>query len=128
MIMKVALLGTGFGQAHAAVYAQRSDVDEVVVFGRTSEKLAQIRDDFGFAITTDLDAVLNDSSVDLVDICLPTRLHADVLPCTRKGTSSLSCPWPTASTTQRASWPLSGPPGGRRSWTCSPGSAPPTRR
>jgi hypothetical protein len=29
--MKVALLGTGFGQAHAAVYAQRSDVDEVVV-------------------------------------------------------------------------------------------------
>jgi UDP-N-acetylglucosamine 3-dehydrogenase len=78
MIMKVALLGTGFGQAHAAVYAQRSDVDEVVVFGRTSEKLAQIGDDFGFATSTDLDAVLNDSSVDLVDICLPTRLHADV--------------------------------------------------
>ena len=76
--MKVALLGTGFGQAHAAVYAQRSDVDEVVVFGRTSEKLAQIRDDFGFATTTDLDAVISDSSVDLVDICLPTRLHADV--------------------------------------------------
>jgi predicted dehydrogenase len=47
-------------------------------FGRTSEKLAQIRDDFGFATSTDLDAVLNDSSVDLVDICLPTRLHADV--------------------------------------------------
>jgi Oxidoreductase family, NAD-binding Rossmann fold len=78
MIMKVALLGTGFGQAHAAVYAQRSDVDEVVVFGRTSEKLAQTLDDFSFATSTDLDAVLNDSSVDLVDICLPTRLHAEV--------------------------------------------------
>lgn len=38
--MKIALLGTGFGQAHAAVYAQRPDVDEVVVFGRTPEKLA----------------------------------------------------------------------------------------
>ena len=58
--MKVALLGTGFGQAHAAVYTQRADVDEVVVFGRTSEKLAQIRDDFGFATSTDLDAVLHD--------------------------------------------------------------------
>lgn len=34
-VMKIALLGTGFGQAHAAVYAQRPDVDEVVVFGRT---------------------------------------------------------------------------------------------
>jgi hypothetical protein len=30
------------------------------------------------ATTTDLDAVITDSSVDLVDICLPTRLHADV--------------------------------------------------
>jgi hypothetical protein len=33
--MKIALLGTGFGQAHAAVYAARPDVDEVIVFGRT---------------------------------------------------------------------------------------------
>jgi hypothetical protein len=28
--MKIALLGTGFGQAHAAVYAQRPDVDELI--------------------------------------------------------------------------------------------------
>jgi predicted dehydrogenase len=78
MFMKVALLGTGFGQAHAAVFAQRSDVDEVVVFGRTSEKLARISDDFGFATTTDLDSLISDTSVDLVDICLPTQVHADV--------------------------------------------------
>jgi UDP-N-acetylglucosamine 3-dehydrogenase len=76
--MKIALLGTGFGQAHAAVYAQRRDVDEVVVFGRTPEKLAAISGQFGFATTTDLDTVITDPSVDLVDICLPTRLHADV--------------------------------------------------
>jgi predicted dehydrogenase len=76
--MKIALLGTGFGQAHAAVYAQRPDVDEVVVFGRTPQKLVQISDQFGFATTTDLDAVITDASVDLVDICLPTRLHAQV--------------------------------------------------
>lgn len=76
--MKIALLGTGFGQAHAAVYAQRPDVDEVVVFGRTAKKLARFSDDFGFATTTDLDALIGDTSVDLVDICLPTRLHADV--------------------------------------------------
>jgi hypothetical protein len=30
--MKIALLGTGFGQAHAAVYAQHAGVDEVIVF------------------------------------------------------------------------------------------------
>ena len=51
--MKIALLGTGFGQAHAAVYAQRPDVDEVVVFGRTPQKLATINDQFGFVTTTE---------------------------------------------------------------------------
>jgi shikimate 5-dehydrogenase len=76
--MRIALLGTGFGQAHAAVYAARPDVDEVVVFGRTPQKLAQITEEFGFATTTDLTAVLTNASVDLVDVCLPTRLHADV--------------------------------------------------
>jgi predicted dehydrogenase len=76
--MKIALLGTGFGQAHAAVYAQRPDVDEVIVFGRTMEKLAAIRDQFGFATTSDLDELISDASVDLVDICLPTRMHADI--------------------------------------------------
>jgi predicted dehydrogenase len=76
--MKVALLGTGFGQAHAAVYAQRSEVDQVVVFGRAAQKLAAIGGQFGFATSTDLNAVLTDGSVDLVDICLPTAVHADV--------------------------------------------------
>ncbi|HEV8569002.1 MAG TPA: Gfo/Idh/MocA family oxidoreductase [Actinoplanes sp.] len=75
--MKIALLGTGFGQAHAAVYAARPDVDEVVVFGRTPQKLAKISDQFGFATSTDIDAVITDAAVDLVDICLPTGLHAD---------------------------------------------------
>src|SRR5499427_2104372 len=76
--MKIALLGTGFGQAHAAVYAQRPDVGEVVVFGRTAAKLATISGQFGFATTTDLNALITDDAVDLVDICLPTALHADV--------------------------------------------------
>jgi predicted dehydrogenase len=76
--MKIALLGTGFGQAHAVVYAERPDVDEVVVFGRTPQKLAKVSGQFGFATTTDLDAVIADASVDLVDICLPTGLHAEV--------------------------------------------------
>jgi predicted dehydrogenase len=46
-------------------------VDQVVVFGRAPEKPAKISGQFGFAITTDLDAVIADASVDLIDICLP---------------------------------------------------------
>jgi predicted dehydrogenase len=49
MAMKVGLLGAGFGQAHAAIYAAHPGVDEVVVFGRTPEKLSKISDTYGFA-------------------------------------------------------------------------------
>ncbi|MFF8293591.1 Gfo/Idh/MocA family protein [Streptomyces sp. NPDC016309] len=74
--MKIALLGTGFGIAHAGVYASRPDV-EVVVFGRSPQKLEGFADKFGFATTTDLDSVYDDPAVDLVDICLPTHLHTE---------------------------------------------------
>jgi predicted dehydrogenase len=50
----------------------------MLVFGRRPQKLAKINDQFGFTTTTDLDAVITDPSVDLVDICLPTKVHAEV--------------------------------------------------
>jgi predicted dehydrogenase len=73
--MKIALLGTGFGQAHAAVYATRADV-EVVMFGRDPERTAKVAGQFGFASSTDIDAAFDDGAVELVDICLPIPLHA----------------------------------------------------
>jgi predicted dehydrogenase len=42
------------------------------------QKLARLAGQFGFATTTELDAVIADASADLVDICLPTRLHTEV--------------------------------------------------
>ncbi|NNH68659.1 Gfo/Idh/MocA family oxidoreductase [Nocardia uniformis] len=74
--MKIALLGTGFGQAHAAVFASRDDV-EVIVFGRTPAALERIHDSYGFATSTDLDSLYDDPTIDLIDICLPTALHAE---------------------------------------------------
>ncbi|KAA6223360.1 gfo/Idh/MocA family oxidoreductase [Streptomyces albofaciens JCM 4342] len=74
--MKIALLGTGFGQAHAAVYAARDDV-EVVMFGRDAAKTAKAAGQFGFASSTNMDAAFEDGSFDLVDICLPIPLHAE---------------------------------------------------
>ncbi|MFW5418010.1 Gfo/Idh/MocA family oxidoreductase [Nocardiopsis sp. CNT-189] len=74
--MKIALLGTNFGQAHAAVYAARGDV-EAVMFGRDPEKTAKTASRFGLASSTDTDAAFEDPSFDLVDICLPVPLHAE---------------------------------------------------
>ncbi|MEU7144611.1 Gfo/Idh/MocA family oxidoreductase [Nocardia sp. NPDC046473] len=75
--MKIALLGTGLGQAHASVLRAHPDVDDVIVFGRTPAKLAVIAAETGFATTTDLDSLYVDPTIDLVDICLPTPLHAE---------------------------------------------------
>jgi predicted dehydrogenase len=74
--MKIALLGTGFGQAHAAVYAARNDV-EVVMFGRNPDKTVEVAGRFGFASSTDVDAAFDDESFELIDVCLPNALHAD---------------------------------------------------
>jgi predicted dehydrogenase len=75
--MKVGLLGTGFGIAHARIYHTHPQISEVVVFGRTPTKLQVFADEFGYGITTDLSSVYDDPAIDLVDVCLPTPLHAE---------------------------------------------------
>jgi UDP-N-acetylglucosamine 3-dehydrogenase len=75
--MKVGLLGTGFGIAHARMYHTHPQVSQVVVFGRTPAKLQPFTEKFGYATTTDLSSIYDDPAVELVDVCLPTRLHAE---------------------------------------------------
>ena len=75
--VKVGKLGTGFGIAHARIYRHHPGVDEVVVFGRTPAKLDEIASELGFETTTELDAIYDDPMIDLVDVCLPTPLHAE---------------------------------------------------
>jgi hypothetical protein len=59
--MKIALLGTGLGQAHAAVYASRADVDEVIVFGRPPHTLAQVRNPVPAKLNQALDPTASSS-------------------------------------------------------------------
>jgi hypothetical protein len=49
----------------------------VVVFGRTPAKLHAFAEEFGYATTTDLASIYDDPAVDLVDVCLPTPVHAE---------------------------------------------------
>ena len=75
--MKIAILGTGFGKEHAKLFCKEKLVDKIIVWGRNPEKLKEIEKELGVQTTTNLDDILNDPSIDLVDVCLPTKLHAE---------------------------------------------------
>ncbi len=96
--MKIGLLGTGFGSAHAAIYDRHPQVDSVVVFGRTPAKLETFATKHGFATTTDLDSVYDDPEVDLIDICLPTTLHAESVLRALDADKHVLCELPLATT------------------------------
>ena len=96
--MKVGLLGTGFGIAHARIYHTHPQVSDVVVFGRTPTKLQAFADEFGYATTTDPASIYEDPAIDLVDVCLPTPLHAEHLIQALHAGKHVLCELPLAAT------------------------------
>jgi predicted dehydrogenase len=96
--MRVGLLGTGFAIAHATIYAARPDVEDVIAFGRTPAKLQRFAEQFGFATTTDIDDVYGDPAVDLIDVCLPTAIHAGHVVRALQVGKDVLCELPLAST------------------------------
>jgi UDP-N-acetylglucosamine 3-dehydrogenase len=75
--MKVGILGTGFGYYHAILYSKIAAVDAIKIFGRNDEKLRKIEKDLQVATTNTIDDIILDKEIDLVDICLPSKLHKE---------------------------------------------------
>ena len=96
--MKVGLLGTGFGIAHARIYHTHPQVSEVVIFGRTPAKLHAFADEFGYATTTEVASIYDDPAIDLVDVCLPTPLHAEHVTRALAAGKHVLCELPLAAT------------------------------
>jgi predicted dehydrogenase len=96
--MKVGLLGTGFGIAHAHIYHTHPQVSEVVVFGRTPAKLEAFAEQFGCATTTEVASIYEDPAIDLVDVCLPTGLHAEHVLGALEAGKHVLCELPLAAT------------------------------
>lgn len=77
----VALLGTGgWSHVHLRALAASPHVERVTLVGRNRQARDTLADEFPIvtAKAADHQAVLDDPSVDLVHICLPHHLHADV--------------------------------------------------
>ncbi|MBN1266342.1 MAG: Gfo/Idh/MocA family oxidoreductase [Anaerolineales bacterium] len=76
-MINIAVLGTNFGKFHAKLFSRIKGAAVKTVYGRNTEKLAEIQNQLEVNTTTDLEDVLNNRSIDLVDICLPSELHRD---------------------------------------------------
>lgn len=73
--MNVGVLGTGFGAYHAELLTKMERVDKVIIFGRNEAKLQKLKQALGVEITTNIEDIMHDSSIDVIDICLPSILH-----------------------------------------------------
>ncbi|TCL00789.1 putative dehydrogenase [Shimia isoporae] len=76
-MIRVAILGAGIGAEHLAGYRNLPDMFLVsVVCDLNVARAAEIiGDDASIEITHDVESVLQNSDVDLIDICLPPHLH-----------------------------------------------------
>ncbi|MBY6201723.1 Gfo/Idh/MocA family oxidoreductase [Maritalea mobilis] len=79
-MIRVAIIGAGIGAEHLQGYRALPDLFRVATLcdrdlGRAD---AVAGNDPGINTTPDLDAVLADPEIDLVDVCLPPHLHAEV--------------------------------------------------
>lgn len=74
--MKIGILGTGFGVYHGDLYRQIPTVDGLSIFGRNFDKLEGLRSTFD-EVTSDPTMIFEDVEVGLVDVCLPSAVHAE---------------------------------------------------
>lgn len=73
---RIAVLGAGFmGSTHARAYATLPDVEIAAIFAHTGNRAEALASELGTIWTSDLDRILDDDSIDAIDICLPTPRH-----------------------------------------------------
>lgn len=76
MSINVCVVGAGIGAAHLRGYAELPDRFSIHSVCDIDEARGRaLAAEFGAGFTADLTAVLEDSAIDLVDICLPPHMH-----------------------------------------------------
>jgi len=73
---RIAVLGAGFmGGTHARAYRALPDVEIAGIYAPSGTRAAPLAEELGTVWTDDLNRLVEDPSLDAVDICLPTPQH-----------------------------------------------------
>jgi predicted dehydrogenase len=97
--MRVGIVGVGFmGSTHAAGWVG-TDAQMVGVIAETAEEARPLAEQYGLRVYPDLAAMLPD--VDVVDICTPTHLHAEMILQAAAAGKDIVCEKPLARTVEQ---------------------------
>ena len=97
-MINVAILGVGFGRSHLAAFSNMKDkftVSSIVARNPMRAESIRIEGDT-FEVLDDIDDALEDPNVDVIDICLPPDMHADVTKRALKAGKHVICEKPLA--------------------------------
>lgn len=102
-MVRIGLLGCGFiGKVHAKAYAQIPDAKVVAVVDRDSGRAKEVAEEPGAEVVPVVDDLLSRQDIDMVDVCLPTYLHADHVIAAARAGKHVLCEKPMALSLEQA--------------------------
>jgi predicted dehydrogenase len=74
--MRIGILGAGWtGGVHARAYSDMADVEIAGIVGRSESRVTELARSLGVPGFTDPRRLLDDDTVDAIDVCYPTFIH-----------------------------------------------------
>lgn len=96
-MIRVAILGAGIGREHLAAYRALPGFEVVAVVDLDPARIEEIRaPDDSFHAETEMQAVMDDPSINLIDVCLPPHLHVPVTVQALEASKDVICEKPLA--------------------------------
>jgi predicted dehydrogenase len=78
-VVRIGILGAGFmGSTHAKSYAQVKGAEIAGIYGLSENRAKPLADEHGTSWTTDLAKLIDDPTIDAIDVCLPGPQHRAV--------------------------------------------------
>jgi UDP-N-acetylglucosamine 3-dehydrogenase len=76
--MRIGILGAGnMGRTHAEAYTNIPGVEIAAIVGRREAWVREVAAQFGIVASTDPWSVLDDDSIDTIDVCYPSSVHRE---------------------------------------------------